>query len=557
MMRSKLFQRKLRGIKRFLRELQERRQLMKLREQLNGSHGEIPADVPRLDRGAQLRILFNTQYPWFYTWIEYILANQLRNQGHQVTMLACDGLPYCEQETLTTPRPSCQSCFKRMKRQLNAFNLPFHTLSKYISIEDREESRSFAAELSIAQMREFTAEGVALGEIAYRNLIHYYKGVVPIEGKVEEKFRQIFESALLILHATTNFFKTNSVDTVVSANGKFIQSGIGVEHAAHLQIPYVTWEVFNQFTGAIFAKNSIALDQRLDDLWENEKEKSLTVEQKAKLYKNFADQAASKNTPFKYVEDHYDISQQSLINRYHLNKNNPMIVMFPNVEWDSTAMIASGFASMLDWLCAAIEYGIKYPDYQIIIRAHPGELKVPPDLQTTTPICDRLRERYPSLPANIHLIGPTEAVSSYALADMASAILVYSSTMGLEFALRGKRAWVAAKTYYAEKGFTVDIQSKAHLYELLNQKQFNLRLTEQEHTYAERLAYIVRYRRLFSFPFFKKGSFDFEKYAASLNDNGSRGQAAGCRLNANAVINNICELIEGKRNYLDLGEANW
>src|SRR5665647_1126070 len=53
------------------------------------------------------KVIFNTQYATTYTWIEYLLAHKLRKRGHQTDFLICDGLAYCEQETITTKRPSC------------------------------------------------------------------------------------------------------------------------------------------------------------------------------------------------------------------------------------------------------------------------------------------------------------------------------------------------------------------------------------------------------------------------------------------------------------------
>ncbi|MCK5092663.1 MAG: hypothetical protein KAR30_09065, partial [Gammaproteobacteria bacterium] len=66
------------------------------------------------------RILFNTQYHWYYSWLDYTLAASLELRGSNVCMLGCDGLPYCEQELFTDNRPSCKDCYRITARHFEA-----------------------------------------------------------------------------------------------------------------------------------------------------------------------------------------------------------------------------------------------------------------------------------------------------------------------------------------------------------------------------------------------------------------------------------------------------
>lgn len=530
----------LRQVKHFFREqVVERLELRKLRQSLNQ---EVPA-LDNLNR-KPLQILFNTQYSSFYVWIEYIMAHRLRERGHKPKFLFCDGLPYCEQETITFHRPSCKACYARSKRLAQAFSVDYQPLSEFLTQECREEANQISCHEPIEKLRSFKSLGVEIGEISFRNMVHYYKGTFPIEGKFEKQYRIIFESAYLTLKATENYFKRNKVDTLVSTNGKFIQSGVGVEFAENFKTDYVTWEVINQISGAVFARNRISLEFRIDEEWEKDKDIPLLGEQRAKIIRNFDDQSKSKGLLFRLIEPHYESNRDQILKRLDLDRNNPIVAMFPNVEWDSTAMIPSGFSSMLDWLCSGIDYAVEHPDYQFIIRAHPGESKVPYDLKTRAPICDRLRKIYTDMPINVKLVGPEEEVSSYAIGEMANVVMVFSSTLGLEFSLRSLKPWVAARTYYSAKGFTEDLLSRDDMYERLDRKEFDIKLTPTELSYAERFAYMIRYRYYFSFPFSNNKGFDFELYIASQNK-------------THEVIENVCDLVDSERSCLDLGKANW
>ena len=93
----------------------------------------------------KFKYLFNTQYTWDYSTLEYMTASQLSSLGHDTLILACDGLPYCERETYSEKRPSCKSCFNQTKRNCQAYGLKYEPLSNFLDEEDiifaKEKSR--------------------------------------------------------------------------------------------------------------------------------------------------------------------------------------------------------------------------------------------------------------------------------------------------------------------------------------------------------------------------------------------------------------------------------
>ena len=80
-------------------------------------------------------ILFNTQYHWYHSWIDYTTAAALKYRGYDVKMIICDGMPYCEQETLTIKRPTCSSCYKDTKTRADLFGLSTVKISELITKE--------------------------------------------------------------------------------------------------------------------------------------------------------------------------------------------------------------------------------------------------------------------------------------------------------------------------------------------------------------------------------------------------------------------------------------
>ena len=50
---------------------------------------------------SKKKFIFNTQYIWAFSELEFFSASQLKSQGHEVYMVICDYLPYSEREIIS------------------------------------------------------------------------------------------------------------------------------------------------------------------------------------------------------------------------------------------------------------------------------------------------------------------------------------------------------------------------------------------------------------------------------------------------------------------------
>src|SRR5207248_3033289 len=141
-----------------------------------------------------------------------------------------------------------------------------------------------------------------------------------------------------------------------------------------------------------------------------------------------------------------------------------------------------------------------HPAIDLVVRAHPAEVNVPADLRSRTPVAAEIRSRYSQLPGNVVLVEGDSAVSSYALASMARVATVYSSRIGLEIAIGGKRPWIAGDVTYRGKGFTRDLGSKSELTSLLDALPDDEMLSLEEQALAERFAYLWLFRYVTRLP---------------------------------------------------------
>ncbi|MBK8742720.1 MAG: hypothetical protein IPM02_25985 [Betaproteobacteria bacterium] len=119
--------------------------------------------------------------------------------------------------------------------------------------------------------------------------------------------------------------------------------------------------------------------------------------------------------------------------------------------------------------------------------------------------------------------------------------IVYASRFGLELALRGTRPWLAGAVTYRDKGFTLDLASREHMFAMLKDNADDNRLSDAEVKLAKRFAYLWFFRYEVRLPLL----FPADKRFAlrSFHELGPGGDPA---------IANICEAFVTGSPFLDL-----
>jgi len=114
-----------------------------------------------------------------------------------------------------------------------------------------------------------------------------------------------------------------------------------------------------------------------------------------------------------------------------------------------------------------------------------------------------IQRTLPQLPPHIKLIEPLDEVNTYDLMDVTDLGLVYTTTVGLEMALRGIPVVVAGKTHYRNRGFTYDPGTWVDYFKLLNRLLENIkanRLGEEQVDLAWKYTYLFFFRYQLPFP---------------------------------------------------------
>jgi len=150
---------------------------------------------------------------------------------------------------------------------------------------------------------------------------------------------------------------------------------------------------------------------------------------------------------------------------------------------------------MADWLAKTVRHFAQKPDFQIVVRVHPGEL-----LGAGHPSVDIVHSTLPGMPPHVVVIPPDSKINTYDLIELAHVGLVYTTTVGLEMAMSGVPVVVGGMTHYRDKGFTYDPETTS---EYLTTVDHLLRRPSGERLSQEKveLAWNYAYRFFFEYPF--------------------------------------------------------
>jgi len=130
----------------------------------------------------------------------------------------------------------------------------------------------------------------------------------------------------------------------------------------------------------------------------------------------------------------------------------PVVLLPTNVFGDSATLGRTLFSqSIAEWVRRLVLFFVTRPEVQLVIRIHPAESR-----SVGPSIVDTIHQAVPSLPEHIHLIAPQGKVNTYDLMEIADLALVYTTTAGLEMAVRGTLVLVSGDAHYRKKGFTLD-----------------------------------------------------------------------------------------------------
>jgi hypothetical protein len=414
-------------------------------------------------------------------WIEYatLMSLALAGQGHQVTF---SFLPY---DTWDKPIDNFD-----LRRQNLYTRGVLSKASQLLKIQSLLDVNPLSQTLPKPLMD--AVEEVSIFDAQY---------TLQVEDitKDEEIYRLRFERNLLAAQNARAWLVAHKPDVVIIPNGTIQEMGVMYRVARYLEIPTVTFEFSDQREHIWLAQNSEIMRHETNDLWSAKGDQPLSESQLAQLTELFSARIDAR-TWKNFARKWQDIPSEgggAVRKRLGLD-DRPVVLLATNVLGDSLTLDRQIFSkTMADWIEKTVAYFTKREDLQLIIRVHPGEM-----LTHGTSMVDVVKSVLGEIPDHIHLIEPEEKLNTYDILDITDLGLVYTTTVGLEMAMRGIPVVVAGKTHYRNRGFTHDPETWESYVSKLDSLLSDLdagKLTDEQVELAWRYAYLFFFE--FSKPF--------------------------------------------------------
>lgn len=447
---------------------------------------------------------------------EAIFGMALRLRGARPIALSCDAtLSACEFNPLGCLRPapwafttpserqaavsSCTTCINGSMSMFRAAEVEVATLARYAREDDLTRLAGIADGVPYADYRAYVYRDVEVGQHAFASMLRAtLRGTLLDTPATRWLFRRYLVSAMHVVDLAHRAFADLRPDHLIAIHGVYVTHGTLCETARRAGIHVVVY-------GMPYRKGTVwlshddtyhrTLTEEPHEAWENT---PLSVEQNAQLDAYLDSKRGGGRDYVSYhprpVEDAAHIASA-----LQLDRRRPIITLFTNVLWDAQIYYGyNAFPDMLAWLDATIARFAARPELQLVVRVHPAEVKG--GMPTCQPILAELHARHPRLPENVRVVPPESDISSYTLAEMSRATLIYGTKMGLEIAVRGVPVVVAGDTFNRGKGFTYDVETAAAYDELLARIETLPRNSPAMVERARRYANYLFFRRMMDFP---------------------------------------------------------
>jgi len=452
-----------------------------------------------------------------FTIIETALAIALTLRGARADLLMCDAaLPACLRAKVSQPEPadlvagriieiSCPDCMAKGRKVMDVPGLERVELSGLITPEEAATATSLSRTLTVEEIAAYRAGEAAIGEHARAGALRYF-GVGDLAGEPlgEGVLRRYFEAALRTAFAARRAVEDGRYDIVLTNHGIYAPHGIINAVARASGARTVAWHTAYRRQCVIFSHDDSyhhTLMWEPTSAWET-MPWSDTDEAAIMAY---LDSRRNGSRDWIYFNRTPDEDAGAWLRAGGVDPAKPLIGMLTNVVWDAQLHYpANAFPSMIDWMVKTVGWFRDHPDLQLLIRVHPGELAPPGGVTKSRQLAEaEIRKAFPSLPANVFIVGPESKLSTYALMDRCSTAIIYGTKTGVELTSVGMPVIVAGEAWIRNKGVTVDAADEADYYRILKTLPWSHRLDVATTGRARRYAYHFFFRRMIPLGFLR------------------------------------------------------
>jgi hypothetical protein len=392
-----------------------------------------------------------------------LLAQHFKSKGWSTQFLICDGVySICHKERIGKTRDEsvlfCEECRYGYDFVSEETGMMYERLSSYLPSVQSQLSQPWKcidAEIkTIHDCLNYRFNDVPIGELVKVSVLrfHYTGAINQCNVGIYKRYLKEGVKCHLLF---SQILKSELHDLVVVWNGAGFMDRICTEVCKSRSINYVTQESFWGEASWIYKMNGIAIHLDYREEYRRMRERVRMNEVANKKLDDLLNGFRGDN-PLRVGKG---VRQQ-----LGLTPDEDYVSLFTNMNFDTYVLGRDViFESMTDWLVSTIVYFRKVrPSVKLVVRAHPGELKF------VTPSMDFVRNAVnPVLHDGVVFVDSDSSIDSYDIMENSFAVLVYSSTVGVESIMMNKLTISAGSTFYDD--YVLKANSKEHYYRLLDQ----------------------------------------------------------------------------------------
>ena len=365
--------------------------------------------------------------------IQYDEALRLRNEGHTIYFLYCNGLMTQCFENIVGNEALCYMCKSNFRKESKRFEDKINFVPLSDLIDNNFVSHIYEQKFnyqSVEDIKKLEYKNINIGLGALSGYITKSRNLNPL---IDDNFRIFFDqnlyNSIITTESVFNAIEKYKPDHIVLYNGRFSDSKPIWQIAEKLNIPYTTLE-------AVYGVN-----KNYKAKYENSTAHS--IDNNTKLINYFWDNSdLSFDAKYKIGSLFFERRKNAIYAGDKIYTKNQTYNLLPD-NWDNTKKNIVIFNSSEDEFAAI---GGEYEKYQLFnsqlegIQFIKNTLKDNSELNITLRIHPNLSEVQYSYATdllklssdNFNVINGNSKVSSYALLDNADIIIVFGSTIGIE-----------------------------------------------------------------------------------------------------------------------------
>jgi hypothetical protein len=428
------------------------------------------------------------------TVVNALLAIALTLRGAQVTLLQCDGaLGACERMT-SALRPGighlvqhgpdrrnfCWSCYQPAARFFRELGLPLWTFRELLDVDSPIQDGS---------------PPIDLREHALAGTLRYYKrGDLEGQPYASEMLARYTESAAVTVRAVRECIARLRPEVAVFHHGIYVPQGIIGEVCRAAAVHVVNWRPASRRNTFVFSHHDTyhrtmpaeSAESWLRMPW-TERHRQLTLE--------YLSSRRVGSNDWRSLARDATHEPETIIGALGLDRTRPIYCLLTNVMWDARVHFpTTAFGTQLEWLQFTLEWFARRPELQLVVRIHPGETSG--SLVSCQPVADEIRRFMPVRPPNIYVVPPQSRLSTYTLAELSDATLIFGTKTGIELAAIGIPIVVAGEAWIRNKGISIDVSTPEEYRRVLESFPLGRRLDADTRDRALRFAYHIFFRRM-------------------------------------------------------------